>query len=104
VEQQAPRLQRSLRELLWQEACRHVLSFLSTAQSGGCVCKRPKPKGLCHLCSATPHCHPSPEGSGLYVCVCVFAARCWALGRIDERLGTGKGQILKSLRVGEIAG
>lgn len=38
------------------------------------------------------------------VCVCVFAARCWALGRIDERLGTGKGQILKSLRVGEIAG
>jgi len=38
------------------------------------------------------------------MCVCVFAAHCWALGRIDERLGTGKGQILKSLRVGEIAG
>lgn len=61
-----------------------------------------KPKGLCHLCGAIPHHIPPPEGNGL--CLCTFAVCCWALGRIDERLGTGKGQIVKSSGVGEIAG
>lgn len=61
-----------------------------------------KPKGLCHLCGAIPHHIPPPEGNGLSLCT--FAVCCWALGRIDERLGTGKGQIVKSSGVGEIAG
>lgn len=76
--------------------------FLNTGQRGDVFGEDMKPKGLCHLCSAIPHHIPSPEGNGL--CMCTFAVCCWALGRIDERLGTGKGQIVKSSRVGEIAG
>lgn len=43
-----------------------------------------------------------PEGNRRRMCT--SADRCWALGTVAERLGTAKGQILKSLRVGEIAG
>lgn len=37
-------------------------------------------------------------------CVRISADHYWALGKLAERLGTGKGQILKSSRVGENAG
>lgn len=106
MEQQAPRLQRSLQELLWQEACRHILSFLSTAQSGGHVCRRAEAQRAVSPLQCNSSLPPTSRRQlALCVCVlCVFAAHCWALGRIDERLGTGKGQILKSSSVGEIAG